>query len=70
MEAERALAWLPRKELTDRELEHVTHGRAIPAALEEVSSGLPVALVHGNRLVGVGRKESGLLKPEKVFAHA
>jgi len=70
MEAGRALTWLPRKELTDGELEHVTHGRAIPTSMDEVSSGLPVALVHGNRLVGVGRKESGLLKPEKVFAHA
>jgi len=74
--AESALAWLPRRILTDGELEHVTHGRAIPLAdtghgsLRDAAAPLPVVLMHEDRLVAIGRRESDVLKPEKVFAHA
>ena len=63
-----ALGWLPRRRLTREECESIRDGRPVPAGGEE-AGGLPVALLDGERLLAIGRREADMLKPEKVFPH-
>jgi len=72
-----ALGWLPRRQLTAAELIEVSHGRAV--ALAEVeeprlagleigeSAGRPVVLVREGELIGVARRDDGVLRPVKVL---
>ena len=62
-----AVSWLPARNLSDTEVEDVEHGRPIPAEGNARDPHLPVAMMCGGRLVAVGRRESELLRPEKVF---
>lgn len=64
--AARALDWLPQRRLSSSESESIRHGRPIPAAGEQ-EADLPVALLEGGRLLAIGRQESEMLKPDKVF---
>lgn len=69
-----AVAWLPRRRLSDEERRKVGHGQRIErggiAASDagvEPEVGDPVALVAGGRLVAVAELLPGALQPRKVF---
>ena len=72
-----ALGWLPRRELTAAELTEISHGRAVAAAeVEEARrpgpgdgapADWPVALVREGNLIGVARRDDGMLRPIKVL---
>ena len=62
-----AVSWLPVRSLSESEVSGVEHGRPIPDDGSAEDPHLPVAMVAGERLVAVGRRESDLLCPEKVF---
>jgi tRNA pseudouridine55 synthase len=64
--AARAIDWLPHRHLTPAESESIRHGRPIPADGDEAVGG-PVALLDGESLMAIGRTESDMLRPEKVF---
>lgn len=82
----RTLAWLPRRDLDEVEAARVGAGSPIPEgrvrppeegagpypgpAGVEAGDRLPVALLHGERLLAVARRERGDLRPAKVFAGA
>ena len=68
--AARAVSWLPVRNLSESEVAGVEHGRPIPHFDSARDSHLPVAMMYGERLVAVGRRESELLRPEKVFHDA
>jgi tRNA pseudouridine55 synthase len=65
--AAQALSWLPTRSLSESEVAEVEHGRRIPDLAESGGDDLPVAMVAGERLVSVGRRDSEGLRPEKVF---
>ncbi|MEE8573544.1 MAG: tRNA pseudouridine(55) synthase TruB [Gemmatimonadota bacterium] len=67
LSAARALSWLPVRNLDPSEVEAVEHGRAIADARGSSDMESPVAMVSGDRLVAVGRRSAGELRPEKVF---
>jgi tRNA pseudouridine55 synthase len=67
LSAARSLFWLPIRHLSPSEVEEVEHGRRIPERGFAGNPDLPVAMVAGDRLVGVARRDSDLLQPEKVF---
>lgn len=67
LSAARSLSWLPTRNLSPAEVVEVEHGRRIPGQATAGDAGLPVAMVAGDRLVAVGRRDSELLQPEKVF---
>jgi len=67
--AEGALTWLPHRDLTGAEFQHVLHGRPIPDPMSDAAVSLPIALLHEEKLVAIGRRESDVVKPEKVFSH-
>jgi tRNA pseudouridine55 synthase len=59
-----ALAHLPSRELSAVELVDIGHGRSIGGGRGEAT----VALVHGGRLISVGRDDgAGVLRPEVVL---
>jgi tRNA pseudouridine55 synthase len=62
-----ALSWLPVRTLTPSETAEIEHGRRIRDPHGPDGSDLPVALVAGERLVAVARREASELQPEKVF---
>lgn len=62
-----AVSWLPVRNLSESEVAGVEHGRPIPAQDDGLDPNLPVAMMSGERLVAMGRRESDLLRPEKVF---
>jgi len=63
--AERALAFLPERPLSQEEVERVAHGAAVSAG-EEIGEG-PIRMMDGARLVAVGRRREDLLRPEVVL---
>lgn len=65
-----SLEWLPVRRLSAVEVEDVEHGRSITESGEPPPRQLPVAMLAGERLVAVGRWDSGVLRPEKVFHEA
>jgi tRNA pseudouridine55 synthase len=67
LSAARSLSWLPIRRLSPSEVTEVEHGRRIPQRGLAGDTDLPVAMVAGDRLVGVARRDSDLLQPEKVF---
>lgn len=67
LSAARSLSWLPIRRLSPSEVTEVEHGRRIPGGGLAGATDLPVAMVAGDRLVGVARRDSDLLQPEKVF---
>jgi tRNA pseudouridine55 synthase len=62
-----ALSWLPVRCLSESEVAGVEHGRPVADGFNAADPDLPVAMVAGDRLVAVGRRESELLHPDKVF---
>lgn len=75
------VAWLPSRTLNDAEAERVRHGAQVTAdGLEPPQlagpgtrtggEDLPVALVHGGRLLAVAERRRGSLQPRKVFPDA
>jgi len=58
-----ALPFLPEVELSDTDAERVSTGREV-----EGSGEGPVRLVHGSRLLAVGRATGGSIHPETVLA--
>jgi tRNA pseudouridine55 synthase len=65
LEPATALAHLPSRELSAVELVDIGHGRPIAGGRGEAT----VALLHGGRLVSVGRDDgAGVLRPEVVLA--
>jgi tRNA pseudouridine55 synthase len=64
LSARDALAHMPERSLDDAELEHVRHGRALPAR-DELG---PVRLVHGGALVAVAVPGERGLQPTMVLA--
>jgi tRNA pseudouridine55 synthase len=64
LSARQALSHLPERMLDDDELEHVSHGRALPPAGE---AG-PVRLVHDGALVAVATPGERGLQPTMVLA--
>jgi len=67
LSAARSLSWLQIRTLSPSEVTEVEHGRGIQDLAMAGSSELPVAMVAGDRLVAVGRRDSTVLRPEKVF---
>jgi tRNA pseudouridine55 synthase len=67
LSAARSLAWLPIRTLSPSEVTEIEHGRGIPEVATDGSAELPVAMVAGERLVAVGRRDLAVLRPEKVF---
>ena len=65
--AAQALSWLPTRNLSESEVSEIEHGRMIPDLAEREDEDLPVAMVAGERLVSVGRRDPEGLRPEKVF---
>lgn len=76
-----AMAWLPSRTLDDAEAERVRHGARVTAdGLEPPrldgpgtrpgGEELPVALVHGGRLLAVAERQGESLQPRKVFPDA
>ena len=65
--AAQSLSWLPTRSLSESEVTEVEHGRRIPDPDQRGDSDQPVALVVGERLVAVGRRDSKGLRPDKVF---
>ncbi len=65
--AAQSLSWLPTRSLSESEVTEVEHGRRIPDPDQHGDSDQPVALVVGERLVAVGRRDSKGLRPDKVF---
>lgn len=59
-----ALAFLEERQLTAAEAESVSHGRPLDSEEEGIE---PVRLSHGGRLLAVGKREGGKLKPEVVL---
>lgn len=69
-----AVAWLPRRRLSDEEVRRVGHGQRIDRGTiasgdrgGEPETGDPVALVAGGRLAAVAELVPGALQPRKVF---
>jgi tRNA pseudouridine55 synthase len=62
---ERALDFLPERELSEHEATQVGHGRSLEAGGEERG---PMRMTHDGRLVAVGRVRGGELRPEVVLA--
>jgi tRNA pseudouridine55 synthase len=67
LSAAQSLSWLPTRALTESEVADVVQGRRIQDASTPGDTDLPVAMVAGPRLVGVGRRAAAELRPEKVF---
>ena len=67
LSAARSLSWLPIRTLSPSEVTEIEHGREISEEATAGSTELPVAMVAGERLVAVGRRDSRVLRPEKVF---
>lgn len=67
LSAVQSLSWLPRRVLSETEVVQVEHGQRIPDSAGEDHRDMPVAMVAGERLVAVGRRDSEVLRPEKVF---
>ena len=67
LSAFRSVSWLAVRTLSPSEVAEVEHGRGIPESATTGSPELPVAMVEGERLVAVGRRDSTVLRPEKVF---
>ena len=65
--AAQALSWLPTRILSESEVSEIEHGRKIPDLAGSGAEDLPVAMLAGERLVSVGRRDSEGLRPEKVF---
>jgi len=70
LSAAQSLSWLPTRSLSGTEVVEVEHGRQIPDPAGDDRTDLPVAMVAGERLVAVGRRDSEALRPEKVFHDA
>lgn len=81
LEPVRGVGWLPSRTLDEREADRVRHGGRVPASgveppeLEGVPAAgspdpLPVALVHGDRLLAVAERLDDHLQPRKVFPDA
>jgi tRNA pseudouridine55 synthase len=62
-----SVSWLPVRNLSPSEVAGVEQGRPIPGAGSTGDPHLPVAMVSGERLVAVGRRDEEFLRPEKVF---
>ncbi len=67
LSAAESLSWLPVRGLSESEVAEVEHGRRVPDPDGCDGDDLPVAMVAGDRLVAVARRDSGVLAPEKVF---
>jgi tRNA pseudouridine55 synthase len=67
LSAARAVSWLPTREISATEEEAILQGRQIDAPAHEGEAEVPVAMVSGERLVAIGRRKAGALRPEKVF---
>ncbi|MGB5675072.1 MAG: tRNA pseudouridine(55) synthase TruB [Gemmatimonadota bacterium] len=65
--AAQALSWLPIRNLSESEVSEVEQGRKIADLANYGDEDLPVAMVAGERLVSVGRRDPEGLRPEKVF---
>jgi tRNA pseudouridine55 synthase len=63
LSARDALAHMPERALDDAEMEHIRHGRAVPARDERG----PVRLVHGGDLVAIAAPGEGGLQPTTVL---
>jgi tRNA pseudouridine55 synthase len=55
---------LARRDLTEEEVTHLSHGRSIEGREEQG----PVALVHGTELIGIGECAEGRVRPVVVLA--
>jgi len=72
-----ALGWLPRRELTAAELTEISHGRAVaaeevddprlPGPWDGTAADGPILLVRDGDLIGVARRDEGMLQPVKVL---
>ena len=62
---EDALSFLPDRSLEPEEAEGLRHGRPLEA--RQLDGDGPLRLMDGERLLAVGRREDGLVKPVVVF---
>ena len=63
----RAVDWLPTRSLSSGEVSEIEQGRRIPGLPGADDSQWPVALVDGDRLVAIARRQGDEIQPEKVF---